>query len=592
MIVAMKKVSIIAQDKDADSLVSGLRSLGILHVEHRQAPKGEDISALKEDISMTFAAIQILTEPMYVKFTPKEQTIPADWRFTTKHIIELDKRLQQLEEYSRILLARISAWERWGDFDPEHIARLAKKNIYIRLYQIPKKELGDLPPQAIVKELFTHTGFSHCAVITKGKIDLPFKEIPLPEMSLEKTRMRLYEEERMRSLVTDDICKYLMHKDALIATGKKLEKQLEFRETVAGMGREGSITYLTGYIPFDNLKELEKQAHNEKWGLLIEEPSGEDDPPVLLRNPRWIRLIEPVLKLLGIAPGYRELDVSPVFLIFFSIFFGILIGDAGYGLSYLLLTLWFQRKKGITPQSAPIFLLFYLLTSCAIMWGILTGTFFGQDWLVEKGIKPLLPALNEPNIMQAFCFFLGALHLTIAHSWRALLKFPSSSFLADIGWIAVLWVAYFLAGTLILGKSFPGFGLPLALAGMALVLFFSEPRRNILQRVGAGFTSITFGLSFMSAFTDVVSYVRLFAVGMAGVAIANTTNAMAASLGSGALAVFFGILIKIIGHGLNIVLGPIAILVHGVRLNVLEFGLNHAAITWNGTVYKPLQEAS
>jgi V/A-type H+-transporting ATPase subunit I len=592
MIVPMKKVSIIAQGKDADAMVAGLRSLGILHVEHRQAPKGEDIAALKEDISSTSSAIQILSEPVYLKFIPREQTNPADWRFTAKHIIELDKRLQQLEEYSRILLARISAWERWGDFDPEHIMRLAKKNIYIRLFQIPKKELGGLPPQAIVKELFTHVGFSHCAVITEGKIDLPFKEISLPEMGLEKTRARLYEEERMRSLIIDDICKYLMHKDALIAMGRNLEKQLEFREAVAGMGREGSITYLTGYIPFDNLKEMEKQAHNEKWGLLIEEPSSEDDPPVLLRNPGWIRLIEPVLKLLGVAPGYRELDVSPVFLIFFSIFFGILIGDAGYGLSYLLLTLWFQRKKGVTPQSAPIFLLFYLLTSCAIIWGILTGTFFGQDWLVEKGIKPLLPALNEPNIMQAFCFFLGALHLTIAHSWRALLKFPSSSFLADIGWIAVLWVSYFLAGTLILGKSFPGFGLALAILGMILVLFFSEPRKNVLKRLGAGFTSITFGLSFMSAFTDVVSYVRLFAVGLAGVAIANTTNAMAESLGIGALAVFFGILIRVVGHSLNIVLGPIAILVHGVRLNVLEFGLNHAAITWNGTVYKPLQEAS
>ena len=93
-----------------------------------------------------------------------------------------------------------------------------------------------------------------------------------------------------------------------------------------------------------------------------------------------------------------------------------------------------------------------------------------------------------------------------------------------------------------------------------------------------------------SPFTDVVSYVRLFAVGLAGVAIANTTNAMAAGLGSGAAGISAGILIRFVGHGLNLVLGPIAILVHGVRLNVLEFGLNHTGLTWSGVAYKPLIE--
>jgi len=588
MIVPMKKATIIIQNKDADSSVVALRSLGVLHVEYNKPPKSEGIASLKEDVNLISSAINIISDPAYLRLSPPKQTTPADWKFVAKHITELNKRLQQLDEYSRILQARISEWRGWGDFDPEKIEKLKRNNIYLRLYQIPVKQLGSLPSTVIKEEIFTRAGFAHCVIISEGKIGLPFKEIPLPKMGLEKMRTRAYEDERMKDIIVDDICRYMIHRQALIDIKKDLEKQLEFREAVEGMGKDNTISYLTGYVPLDAVENVQGAARKEQWGLLIQDLLEKDNPPVLLRNPRCFSLIEPVLKLLGIIPGYRELDVSIVFLVFFSIFFGILIGDAGYGLVYLFLTVWFQKKKGITPQNTNIFLLFYLLNSCAIIWGILTGTFFGQDWLIGSGIKPLLPVLNDPAAMQTFCFFLGALHLTIAHAWRALIKFPSQAFLADIGWIAVLWVAYSLACTLILGRVFLAFGLPLAVCGMLFVLLFSEPRKNVFRRLGAGFISITFGLSFMSAFTDVVSYVRLFAVGLAGVAIANTTNAMAAGLGTGLAGIGAGILIRIVGHTLNIVLGPIAILVHGVRLNVLEFGLNHTGITWSGQRYKPL----
>ena len=446
MIVPMKKITIMVQAKDADSSVSNLRALGLLHVEHVQPPTGKDIGVLKEDISLISSGLNILSEQEFLKLAPKEQIRPADWKFVAKHIVDLSKRLEQLEEYARTLQARISEWERWGDFDPQEIEGLKQKNIFVRFYQVPRKQIPEIPSGVFVKEVFIQAGFVHCAIISQEKIDLPFKEIPLPKMGLEKMRQRLSEDKRMKNLIIDDIAKSLVHREPLIEIKKGLEKELEFQEAVQGMGKVGTVSYLTGYVPVDELEKVENAGRKERWGLLIQDPSDEDAPPVLLKNPRWIRLIEPVLKLLGIAPGYRETDVSPVFLIFFSIFFGILIGDAGYGLSYLLLALWFQKKKG-TSQNANIFTLFYLLSACAIFWGILTGTFFGQDWLIARGIKPLVPALNEPVKMQTLCFFLGAIHLTIAHTWRAVIKFPHSTSLADVGWIAVLWVSYFLART-------------------------------------------------------------------------------------------------------------------------------------------------
>ena len=592
MIVAMKKAVIIAQSKDAEHALSKLRSLGTLHVENSRPPESADINALKDDINTAASAINIISSPACKKMPVAVQSKLTDWKNAAGHIMDLQKRLEQLAAYSRVITGLIQEWEHWGDFDPQEIEKLQAKGIYIGFFQIPVKEISRISAGVVAKEIFRRAGFAHYVIISQGKPGLPFQEIPLPKMGLAKMRARVYEDQRAGEKIVEEISGHSIHLQALVEVKNDLEKQLEFHQALEGMGSQGDLAYLSGYIPFEQAENLEKAARQEQWGLLVRGPSDEETPPVLLRNPHWVRLIDPVLKMLGISPGYRELDVSPVLLVFFSIFFGILIGDAGYGFAYLLLTVWFQKKKGINARNADIFYLFYTLSSCAIIWGALTGTFFGQSWLVGYGIKPLVPALNNPAIMQKFCFFIGALHLSIAHAWRGILKFPHPTCLADLGWIAVLWVSFYMASALILGQSFPAFGLAAAVCGIMLVLFFTEPRRNPLKGLGAGFISVTFGLSFMSAFTDVVSYVRLFAVGLAGVAIADTTNAMAASLGAGAAGFSAGVLIRIVGHALNIVLGPIAILVHGVRLNVLEFGLNHTGLTWSGDRYKPLQESA
>jgi V/A-type H+-transporting ATPase subunit I len=189
--------------------------------------------------------------------------------------------------------------------------------------------------------------------------------------------------------------------------------------------------------------------------------------------------------------------------------------------------------------------------------------------------------------MQTFCFFLGALHLSIAHSWRASLKFPSPTALADVGYICILWTAFFLARTLILGEAFPPFGIWLVAAGIILVIVFTNPQAHVLRGIGEGLGTVA--LSLMNNITDVISYIRLFAVGLATLAIAETTNTLASGLGDGVMAFVGGVIIILIGHGLNIILGPMSVLVHGVRLNVLEFS-GHANVTWSGFAFEPLKE--
>jgi V/A-type H+-transporting ATPase subunit I len=588
MIVQMKKATIIFETVDAEATVKYLRTLGVLHVEHQNLPDGRDISALQEKVALINSSFDVLNRAIALEKNIQPQNkIIGDWIAVANHIIELGKRQEQRGSSCSNIIDQINEWEHWGDVDLNQIQHLCQNGIYLTLYQVPVKEIGSFPDDVVVKTIFTSGDIAHCVAISRRQFECAFLEILPPKQSLSLLKKQLTENNKVMEIVRGEIIECACFYEDLSGIKEKLEKEIEFQQVLYGMGKEGAISYVTGYIPFDREGHLIAQAKSNKWGIVITEPSADDDVPTLLRNPKWVSMIKPVLGLLGLTPGYRELDVSMLFLIFFSIFFGILIGDAGYGLVYILLTLlitlWLHKKMKLNPEMKTTVSLFYLLGSCAIIWGLLTGTFFGQGWL-----QPLVPQLNDANVMETFCFFLGALHLSIAHSWRAILKFPSLTALADVGYICILWTAFFAARTLVLGEAFPPWGIWLLATGIVLVILFTNPQANVLKGIGEGLGTIA--LSFMNNFTDVISYVRLFAVGLASLAIAETTNFLASGWsGEGVLALVAGVVILIIGHGLNLILGLLSVLVHGVRLNVLEFS-GHANVTWSGYTFEPLKE--
>jgi len=588
MIVPMKKATIIFQDRDAEATIQYLRKLGVMQVEHQNLPQGGDIPALQEKVALINSSFDVLNQVTESDRKIQAQSkISDDWMETANRIIELGKRQEQLVSSSRNLIGRINEWERWGDVDLTQVRSLQKNGIHLNLYQVPIKEIQRFPDDVVVKTLFTAGDIAHVVVVSRRPFECDFKEVIPPEQGLSWLKSRLAENTRNEEIIKSEITSSAGYYDDLLTIKEKLEKDIEFKQVLAGMGREGALSYVTGYIPFDMEEQLIVESRNNKWGILTVEPFPDDNVPTLLRNPGWVEIIKPVLGLLGLTPGYSELDVSMVFLIFFSIFFGILIGDAGYGLVYIIITLllsfWLKKKMMMNREMRTTLSLFYVLGSCAVIWGLLTGTFFGQ-W----GLPPLVPQLNNAAFVTTLCFFLGALHLSIAHSWRALLKLPSVSALADVGYICILWTAFFLARTLILGEPFPAFGIWLVVAGVILVILFTNPKRsNILRGIGEGMGTIA--LSFMNNITDVISYIRLFAVSMAGLAVANTTNYLASGFGTGIIALVAGAVILLSGHSLNLILGLMSVLVHGVRLNVLEFS-GHANVTWSGSAFEPLKE--
>lgn len=590
MIVPMKKAGIIVQTKDADPAIRTVRRLGILHIEHQKAPKGKSVVSLQEEIAFFENAIKIISDETSKRgCVPQNTKASPNHSFIAHHIVDLSKRITQLEEYSRTLAQTIEQYEPWGDFDPEAIFSLAEKNIYIRLYRILPSEMKKLPEGIVVKTITRKNGFNYCVIVTRDKTTIPFKEIQPPKMSLGKIKAKLSEERFVIKSIHSEIMKYSSFRDSLVQAKKAAEEELEFQEALSGRGEENTLSYITGYIPDAASPVLLKTAKEQNWGVILSKPTDEDNVPTLLKNPKWISIINPVFKLIEVVPGYRELDISLWFLVFFSIFFGMLIGDAGDGAVFFLLTLFANLKFGKKVKNKSIFALFYILSGCAVIWGVLSGTFFGQEWLVPY-VKPLWPALRDDKYVQTICFLLGAIHLSIGHSWRAIVKAPFLGFLSDVGWVLILWGAFFLARFLILGYNFVSFAKWFFIVGIVLVLFFTKPSKNILKTVGAGTSAIL--LNFVNSFTDVVSYIRLFAVGLATVAVADAFNKMAMDVGFGSVVSgFLTAFILILGHSLNLVLGPMSVLVHGVRLNVLEF-CSHADIRWSGVQYKPLQEKS
>ncbi|MCD6354835.1 MAG: hypothetical protein J7L95_04720 [Prolixibacteraceae bacterium] len=271
----------------------------------------------------------------------------------------------------------------------------------------------------------------------------------------------------------------------------------------------------------------------------------------------------------------------------------MLVGDAGYGLIILLGTMFFARKNKKAPREP--FRLMYLLGFTTVLWGLFSGTWFGSEKISQFPVLQFfiidsIYSFSETNqgLMMQITFIIGAVHLSLARILSALKKINSPVALAELGWVAILWGIYFVANHLVLGKPLPGFVAILFMAGVSLIAIFSHFQKNILKGILLSLSNLP--LDIINTFSDVVSYIRLFAVGMATVIVASSFNEMA--LGAGINSVLSGLIsvvVLLFGHALNIILALMSVLVHGVRLNMLEFS-GHIGMQWSGKKYRPFRE--
>ena len=364
------------------------------------------------------------------------------------------------------------------------------------------------------------------------------------------------------------------------------------------------FVWLSGYMPEADEDAFKSAAKAGGWAWALEDVADDDDGvPTKMRYNKVTKLIEPLFDILGILPGYREEDVSLWFLLFFAVFVAMIIGDAGYGCLILIaaVAMLVKTKK----MSNTIFLIFVLSIS-TIVWGAITGTWFGMESAMNV---PFLRALVIPNfanypeyfgvsatvqqnVIMKFSFSLGAIQMTLGSilAVRRKLKEKDLSFVADIGWAIAVVAMYLLSLYLVIGETIPIKPVFTAV-GVAFVLVVLFGGMSPDKSFGAGLKSgladaFTVFLNTISCFGNVMSYIRLFAVGMASLAIAQSFNDIAAGF-KGPL-IIVAIVVVLIGHGLNIIMAFLSVIVHGVRLNVLEFS-GQVGLEWAGIAYEPFK---
>ena len=613
MIVKMKKATLLCLETDKVRALEDLRELGVLHVDVIRRSEASDFEAVSKEISSVERVANILGG-----YKPSGQASSLSGKETCEKAAKLidaesaaSKRLDSLQrERERI--------EPWGDFNPKTVEGLKFKGINIYLCVGSKADMGSLPEGASASLVREVKGVIYYAVVSQKALD----PIAIHATALPQTTLSAIDAEIARTIAEIAGSKAALSElasnvEAIVSYHKELGEKVDFLLHRDTMSVSGVVAYFQGYVPVTLEDQLAEAAKAKGWGLLIEEPTNEDMPPTLLQNPKWMKIISPLFEMVGISPGYREFDVTFFFLFFFTIFFGMIVADAGYALGFLAIAIMARFIVKDPKMKLPINL-FTLLSCSAFVWGWLNGVIFGIPFEILAKASPKifgypilcgLPMFSDPEhsaiaqhfahkfnihdlkempdkFTQWFCFFLAAVHLSAArlfrtvteikHNWRAI---------GDLGWALILWANFFTAVNLIVfNGSFPVFGIWLYVAAVVLI-FGSIDWHDAGHAMHAPFALI-------GSFVDVLSYIRLFAVGMSGFFIAKCFNSMggmaydAVPSSLAALGLIFAIGVIAFGHFLNIALAFLGVLVHAIRLNALEFS-NQMELQWTGVKYKP-----
>ncbi len=602
MITKMKKLLLFmahpTNDMDEDLTVLG--QLGLMHISPFQPAKDESIERILKRIEELEKGISILEEyegiessvalevTNYSTEKRGEIALLEDVLNTHNANVELNKQISEL--------SKAQQWyNSWGSISLNDIKSITDKGVYLKLYEVPAKDVKSIAEQHTVKVVGQSAGAVQVVLISEDKeVSLNYHQIELPVISQQEVEEALSDKNAALAKGKQRLCQLSEQKALLVEALDERNRRLEIRTVqYGGIAFHDKVRCWEGYVPEDKVSNITEAADENAWGYVVREPRPDeyDLVPTLLKNPGWTHKIKPVMGFMGLVPGYDEIDVSKIFLIFFTFFTGILVGDAGYGLIFLVLTLLAHWKTGFVKKIE--FGLFYTLSVSVMIWGVLTGTYFGAEtianipFLKQLQVQQLASFGGDNLRIQQFMFIIGAVHLTIGHLQKGLKYINTVIPIAQLGWVSIVWGLYFLVNDMVLGIDGPSYMQWLFIGGAVLVTFFSSPGQPLFKGMLSSLGNLP--LNVINGFSDVISYIRLYAVGLSTVLMASSFNDMA--IGEGITTVASGVgavLVLVLGHALNMTLAAMAVLVHGVRLNMLEYA-GHASVEFSGSDYNPFK---
>ncbi|MBQ0072082.1 MAG: ATPase [Spirochaetales bacterium] len=607
----MKKVTVLTQSGKKNQLILALRDFGMVHIDGilQKSEASEALEKKQNDVKKVLGILEGYVD----KKNPVSQVELASDKLeeVVSALLKNADEETKLNERNRVLNAEADRIRLFGDFDPNEVKLLKEQGIELNFYLVGKKELKTLSQMEDVKFVRVKAeGKIDAIAVVGGKIpqEVPAQEFVLPTVSLgtieAEVKVNNKREEELKKIFKDSVS----YMDALKSFLKTNDEAILFEKVTATAEDADAISYITGYVPAVQQEAFKAFCKENKLAYLMDDPTEEENPPTQLRHKGIVRIIQPLFDVLGLVPGYREKDISKWFLAFMTIFFAMIIGDGGYGLLFVILAGALMAKSKKISDTSALVMVFGVAT---VIWGAITGTWFGSQAILEKvkflqflvipGITNFptlfhMDANEVQNNMMTLCFSLGTIHLSLACVICVLEKLPKKdlSLFADLGWLINTVLLYLLALYLVIGTAVPFNIIVVGVAiGFLLVCCFAEQApgkpfvKGLTQSLGGFFTTF---INTISCFSNVMSYIRLFAVGMASLAIAQSFNGMAAGMFHG-ITIPMGVLVIVLGHAVNIVMGFLSIIVHGVRLNIMEFS-GQVGVEWSGYKYEPFKKVN
>lgn len=570
-IVNLQKATLIGLTEDKAQVLDQLQQLGVIHVIPLRTEAHERKLSLLEGVHPE----QLQQTIRYLLSCPQKRKQVTTFRhFGLKQVVDdcLKNRKKRLElnEKKDFLRKRIKDLEPWGSF--QLAGEQGLSGYLLWFYLVPNYRMHELERNALPWTV-VHRDNRNSYVAVIAKSEPRTNQMPVPrthtgsvplqklEGELEDLEIELQALDAEREAFTRWL---FMLQRSLAGSEDSAEREDVSRQTLDTT----EVFALQGWLPVDQESRLQIFAKDQRLALVIEPPTDGDRPPTLLINPDRLSGGEDIVRFYQM-PGYNSWDPSRVIFFSFAIFFALILSDAGYALLLAAVLGFYWRRMGESAIGIRLRALGVALALFSVIWGVLVGSYFGAEPPAVLARLKLFD-MNDFDSMMKISIILGSGHLILANSITAWRNRGSSKILAPLGWILLI-----LAGVSGWLRQQMGFEWAMMAVGVLQILLCSSDRPwqgpiNWMWRIVDGLMALT-GLSKM--FGDVLSYLRLFALGLASASLAITFNQLAGDVAESfpGLGFLLEILILLLGHLLNFVLAVVSGVIHGLRLNLIEF---------------------
>ena len=591
-ITQVLKFTIIGPHNETENILYSLQSLGALHLIPLQKKEIDDDESIQLPVK-THEALRFLMDTRY-RMKPSHSLKQIKIEELVTQTLNIKSQRQVLFDQRDELQAFIQRRKVWGDFEFPPLESM--KGIRFWFYEVPRSQLGlfnksGLPWQ-LVKE-FSGT----CYVLVLSDSEPSKRQIPLTRVragvkslkslkqALEEIELQLEELDLQRVSLTR----------WLPLLGKRITSTIEcadLTQAKAGLLKKGELFILQGWLPLHRQLALHQYCEENTLAWFEEAVRDTEQPPTLLETPDFLLGAKKIIEFFQV-PGYRAWDPSPILFFSFSFFFAMILSDAGYALVALTSLLIFKGKITRNAKTAWLFPLGLCISIFAIIWGILVGSWFGQAPPDYGFIRNLaIIDLNDFDAMIKLSISIGVVHLLLAHGSAAWYAQQSTHTRAHLGWFCLFlgcYVYWLIEQVSFTSTYAQGASIILVVSGLTAILFYSSETqgndlKSISRRIFDGLKACA-GLS--RGFGDVLSYMRLFALGLSSTQLAITFNQIAFDLLNNVpgIGILLCIGVLIVGHLLNFALGIMGGVVHGLRLNLIEFF--NWGIAEEGYLFKP-----